>query len=106
MAISIGPNTGENHIGFTHDERTFVVDDALGPELARYAAGTAPDPSLIDPGTFVAGDTRLHVTRIEPSGDGFVACVDGIPSGLTLTRTEVATLASAIPAGRAGSAGG
>lgn len=97
MAITIGPNTGEHHIGFIHDGRTFVVDDALGPELARCAAGTAPDPALIDESTFVSGDTRLHITHIEPSGDGFMVYVDGIPSDLTLTKTEVATLASAIP---------
>lgn len=97
MAITIGPNTGENHIGFIHGERTFVIDYALGPELARFAEGAAPDPSLIDDETFVSGDTRLHVTHIEPSGNGFVAYVDGIPSGLTLSKTEVATLASVLP---------
>lgn len=97
MAITIGPNTGENHIGFIHDDRTFVIDHALGPELAQFAEGAAPDPSLIEDETFVSGDTRLHVTHIEPSGDDFIAYVDGIPSGLTLTKTEVATLASVMP---------
>jgi hypothetical protein len=98
MAITIGPNTGEHHIGFMHDDRSFIVDDSLAPELKRLAGGTAPDPSLIDDATFVSGDTRLHMTGIEPGAGGrFTAYVDGIPSELTLTATELATLASAMP---------
>jgi hypothetical protein len=99
MAITIGPNSGENHIGFTHDGRTFIIDFALGPELKRLAGDARPDPTLIDEATFVSGDTRLHVTAVEPGAnpDAFTAYVDGIPSELTFTKTELATLASAIP---------
>src|SRR4051812_44790951 len=98
MAITIGPNTGENHIGFTHDDRTFIIDHSLGPELKRLTVAAAPDPALIDEATFVSGDTRLHVTGVEPAAGGaFTAYVDGIPSELTLTATELATLASVLP---------
>jgi hypothetical protein len=102
MAITIRPNTGEDHLGFTHDERSYIVYYTLGPALAELADGTEPDPSLIDAEMFVPGDTRLHVTSIEraPSDGSFVVYVDEIPSELTLTPREVATIAAAIPSGR------
>jgi hypothetical protein len=103
MAITVWPNTGgEDHIAFTHDERSYIVYFALGPELKRLAAGAAPDPAIVDESPFVPGDMRLHVTSVVPgSSDGeYVVYVDGIPSELTLTKGEVATLAGAMPTGR------
>jgi hypothetical protein len=102
MSITVYPNTGGDHAGFSHEGRSYVIDFARGPELKRLAAGTEPIPAIIDDALFVPGDTRLLVTSIEPGSDKetFVVYVDDFATDLALTRNEVATLAHAMPSGQ------
>lgn len=101
MAITIRPNTGEDHLAFTHDDRSYIVYYTLGPILRQLGAGADVDPALVDEESNMPGDNRLHVTSIErAASDGtYVVYVDEIPSDLVLTQSEVATLAAAMPTG-------
>lgn len=113
MAIEVWPDTkGAAHTGFVDDDgRRYIMDHAKRPEFDGLASGIAPDPALVNPGEFYADDARdyplLCVLRVESkqAGSGCIihvgvrrhkegGCEGDEPSGLVLTKREIATLAA------------
>jgi hypothetical protein len=100
MNIKIFPWTGGDHIGFMDNEgRRYIIDFTKGPKLKLLGEGATPDPSIVSEHAFEQGDPPLKVTDVQEEDVRYTVVVDEKPSDLTLTKTEVATLANAMPIG-------